>query len=191
MTDAGRHGLGVSYPLTFDTTTFSTHRRNHALEYLTTADRTVQTFDASAWAVGTAIMFAGIALIDIPHVNVADVQTSSWASEDYSSQYDDAPGPHKYEVTVLHRCRTDAIASETISPGDPLMMTDTADGTLYEHDGMLKIAAVATANEMYACMGMAESGATVVDLDTHDDTWDADLGTYTGEHPSFWVQLWR
>ena len=191
MTDAGRHGLGVSYPLTFDPTNFPTHRRNHALEYILTADRTCQTFDASAWGVATAILFAGIALIDIPHVNVADVQTSSWASTDYSSQYDAQPGPHKWEVTVLHRVRTDAIASETISAGDPLMMTDTADGTDFEHDGMLKVANTATANEMYVCIGIAESAATVVDLDTHDDTWDADLGTYTGEHPSFWVQLWR
>lgn len=191
MTDAGRHGLGHSYQLTFDHTTFLTHRRNHALGYVTSADQTCTTFDASAWAIANAIQFAGIALIDMPHVNIADVLTSSWASTDYSSQYDALPAPHKWEVTVLHRVRTDAIAGITVTAGDPVMMSDEADGTDYEHDGMLDPAATATADQMYACIGIAETTATVVDLDTHDTTWDPDLGTYTAEHPSFWVQLWR
>lgn len=198
MTDAGRHGLGVSYPLTFDHTTFTTHHRNLALGYVTSADQTCTTFDASAWAVANSIQFAGIALIDIPYVSIADVQTSSWASTDYSSQYATQPGPHKWEVTVLHRVRTDAIADETISPGDPVMMSDVADHVttlLEEHNGMLGVANTATADEMYSCIGIAETGATVdvtaANHDVHEAVWDADLGEFTAIHPLFWVQLWR
>lgn len=192
MTDAGRHGLGHSYQLTFVHTTFLTHRRNHAMGYVVTADQSCTTFDASAWAVANSIQFAGIALIDMPHVNIADVLTSSWASTDYSSQYDALPAPHKWEVTTLHRVRTDAIAAETITAGDPVMMTDEGDGSTYTHDGMLSPADTGVADEMYSCIGIAETAATrAASHDTHDTTWDADLGTYTAEHPLFWVQLWR
>ena len=198
MTDAGRHGLGHSYQLTFDHTTFTTHHRNLALGYVTSADQTCATFDASAWGVANAIQFAGIALIDMPHVNIADVLTSSWASTDYSSQYGEQPGPHKWEVTTLHRCRTDAIADETISPGDPVMMGDVADHVttlLEEHNGMLGVADTGTANEMYVCIGIAETGATVeavaANHDVHEAVWDADLGEFTDTHPLFWVQLWK
>lgn len=192
MTDAGRHGLGHSYQLTFDNTTFTSHRRNHGLGYVTTADRTCTTFDASAWAVANAVQFAGIALLDLPHTYITDALSGPWESERYTPSYDAQPAAHRWEMTVLHRCRTDAIAAEDITAGDLIMMTDEGDGTTYTHDGMFSPAVTTQANEMYSAIGIAETAADVAaSHDTHDDTWNQNTGEYTAEHPLFWINLWK
>lgn len=210
VTDVGRLGTGHQYSLTYDNSTFTTHHRNLALSYVTSADLTVQTFDASAWGVVNAIQFGGLAFIDFPFRTLTQTLAASgeWAVDDYTPGIDlstksDGIRLGRHVITVQHRVRTYGIAAESITPGDPIMMSDVEDhitGDNLAHDGMLSPASTGIANEMYVCIGIAET-ATAVDgtFANHDKhVWNHQEGQFyntsaftTLDHGYFFIELWR
>lgn len=206
--DAGRLGPGWQYPLTYDNTTFATHRRNLALTY-TGTDLTVQTFDADTWAVATAVIFGGLAYIDFPFQTMTQTlaATSEWSATDYSPGIDlsatEGINLGKHVITTQHRVRTHGIAAESLSAGDLVMMTNIVvhvTGDLLTHDGMLSPAVSSSADEMYSAIGICEKGTTVDGTAANHDkhVWNHPLGEFYNtsawallDHGIAWIELWR
>ncbi len=203
---SGNIGEGIQYELIFDLTTFTTGvKRNHVVKY-TGVDITCETHDSSAldssYAYATAMAFAGLAFIDFPYVEMSAALADPYDGQDMSIPYGGASGraspgaeaavSTSDMVTVLHRCRTFAIAYEDITAGTPIIMADGADGSLYTHDGMTSPSDNSTQVEIDTAFGIAETNAdAAASHDTHDDTWSQDAGEYVDEHPKYWISLWK
>lgn len=198
---SGNIGEGIQYELIFDTSTFSTHRRNHVLGY-TGVDLTCETIDSSAtltYALGLA--FAGVAFIDFPYVEMSAALVDPYDGQNMSIPYggggslpDTIPGVSTSDmITVLHRCRTTVIPAETVAAGNALFRSEVADGSGSDiHDGMAEIVDSGQVDEVASAFGIAETGFTVPGTHAdHDGTWSQDDGQYTGLHELVWVSLWR
>ncbi|NOR39184.1 MAG: hypothetical protein GQ580_06330 [Candidatus Thorarchaeota archaeon] len=193
---SGNIGEGIQYELIFDTSTFTTHRRNHVLGY-TGVDHTCETIDSSAtltYALGLA--FAGVAFVDFPYVEMSAALADPYDGTNMSIPY---PGGETGMVstddmiTVLHRCRTFVIPAETVAAGNALFRSEVADGAGSDiHDGMVEVVDTGEVDEIASAFGIAETGFTVPGTHAdHAGTWNQDDGQYTGLHEAVWVSMWR
>lgn len=201
-------GNGISYGLEYVDATYPTHRRNLAVEYLTTQGKTCFTPVASTWAIDNALAFAGIASIDYPWASPPQDLDHPYGATTLSAGYPTFSATDMEltpsQVAVIHKARTFAIPAETITPGQFIMLTNIADhtATTDTHNGMISPADSGTANEMYASVGICETPITIPATHAlHDDYWDQNLGEFTlpvtgtlaadRRHPLVWVNLYR
>jgi len=198
---SGNIGEGIQYELIFDTTTYSTHRRNHILTY-TGVDLTCETDNAGAThTLALGLSFAGVAFIDFPYVEMSAALTSPYDGQNLSVPYgggDSLPDTEAGKstsnmITVLHRCRTYCIPAETVTAGNPVFRAEVADHASDDtHDGMIGVADVAEQDEVDSIFGIAETGFTVPGTHAnHDSYWNQDAGQYDTVHEAVWVTLWR
>jgi len=193
---SGNVGEGVQYELIFDTTTYSSTYRNHALTY-TGVDLTCEPTNAGAtYTITLGMAFAGIAFIDFPYVEMSAALTDPYDGVNMSVPY---PGGETGMastddmITVLHRCRTTAVTAATVAAGTPVMIAEVADhGASDTHDGMIQGATLTEQDEVDGVFGIAETGYTVPGThDNHVDYWSQDDGQYNARHEAIWVSMWR
>jgi hypothetical protein len=181
----GEITLGTQMTLLFDDTTITTARMHTYLSYTGTAF-TCEVGDVDDWATDS-LYFAGVSFTRWPYKAYSELLEAPYTAEDWSITYDDQEG--EQNITVLNQCVCYGLAGEDIVSGQGVMMSDTADHTSYEHDGMFGVNDASTAAEMYATVGIARTNSDVpASHDTH--VFDKDDFDETN-HPAFEMLLWR
>jgi len=201
---SGVYGEGTQYEMIFDTTTFATHKRHHALVY-TGVDHTVESsVGAQAYTLTIGMSYAGIAFTDFPYTEMTAALAHPYDGQNLSVPYGGGDSTPSTDagfstgdmLTTLHRCRTMCIPQATVAAGAPVFIGNTeADHVAVTdtHDGHIQAADLALEqDEVDGCFGIAETGFTVPGTHAdHEGTWNLNTGQYTGLHEGIWVSLWR
>lgn len=176
---------GTSRVLQFDDTTITTARMHQYMSH-TAVDHTCEVGDYDNWATDS-LSFAGISMIRYPYQTYSELLSSPYGATNLTIALDAQEGGKN--ITVMTKCGVIVLAGETITCGQTVMQCDLANhDATNTHDGMVSADDGSTAAEMYAIIGIAQTGGTMVTGATH--TFDMEDYDETN-HPAIEVLLWR
>lgn len=174
---------GIQMSLLFDDTTITEARLHQYLSY-TGVSETCEVGDVTNWA-SDSLLFAGISMTTYPYKNYSQLLASPYTATDWTIRYNQYPGAKR--ITVYNHCVVLVAASESVTSGQGVMLSDVADASTDRHDGMLSVNDGSTAGQLHGTIGIARTNATVGTHAGH--TFDAE--GFSTLHPSFEALLWR